>query len=229
MSILWPASRDYDMDQTRAATAIADSEVQASLLLAVGSLIWKWVSVAANVDFLLQINEEKFAVMFEFLQNIGWLVLALGGFAWTIIRFSTQKSVRQAPSWSTVVAAAILAFMFGILLAVRSTGNVPNLITGWGADQSSCHVTFDTNRLASFRANYKIALACGITDPTKDKLDDDGLTISNALVTVYLIERSESFKLLALPQLFRRLKWPRSLPFMPVVPLQKRLPSGLCV
>jgi hypothetical protein len=95
------------MDTTRAKTAISDSEIQASLLLTIGSLIWKWVSVAANVDFLLQINEERFAVIFDFLQNTGWWLLALGGFIWLIIRTThlfrgkePEQTAAVAPTWA---------------------------------------------------------------------------------------------------------------------------------
>jgi hypothetical protein len=175
---------EHPMDSARAKMAISDSELQASLLLAVGSLVWKWVSVAANIDFLLQINEEKFAMIFDFIENMGWIFLVIIAFIWGAIRLSRSEKASIAPSWSTVIVISIFSFMFGTLIAVRSTGHVPDLIGTWGSNPSGCTESVYTNKLLSFRTNYKLAVACGLDDATVDKLDDDAISISNAFTII---------------------------------------------
>src|ERR1700731_26674 len=78
-----------------------DPDVIASALLTFGSPIWKFISNVSNVDFLLSINEQKFAVMFDFLENIGWFLIILIGGGWLFIRFlhRDQRKQRPSPSW----------------------------------------------------------------------------------------------------------------------------------
>jgi hypothetical protein len=69
-------------------TLAKDPNIQASLLLAVGPAIWKWISAISNVDFLLSINGEKFNMFLSFLQGPGWIGLTVIGLIWTFTNYS---------------------------------------------------------------------------------------------------------------------------------------------
>jgi hypothetical protein len=151
---------------------------QASALLAIGPAIWRWVSHVSNVDFLLEVNEEKFSIIFDFMQNYGWWLLSLVGFVWLAINYYDRKGQGQPGNWPLIPTTALIAFMFGVLIAVRATGSVPNIVTGWGGPPGNCTATLDTSRLGSFKSKYKVALACGLEDATTDKLEDTNITFS---------------------------------------------------
>jgi hypothetical protein len=163
-----------------AAAIATDPDVLAPSILAAGSAIWKFISSVSNVDFLLSINEQKFAVLFDFLENTGWILLVLIGAGWLGIKYirgdwGVQKT---SPNWGLVIAVGLLAFMFGVLLAVKSTGAVPNVIAQWSLQDGKCSVAVDTTKLESFRKNYKLAVVCGVSDPLKDKMDDEAISVS---------------------------------------------------
>jgi hypothetical protein len=81
------------MGKEGSAKIISDPNVQASALLAVGSLLWKGISVASNIDFLLTINEERFKIFLDFLEGPGWILLTIAGIAWLF--FSADSSSQR--------------------------------------------------------------------------------------------------------------------------------------
>jgi hypothetical protein len=164
----------------------SDSDAQASIILAVGSALWKLISDISNVDFLLSINGEKFDLFLNFLQGPGWMLLTVIGVVWfivTVIRRRQADKYRplRSPSWGLVASSVVVAFLFGILIAINSSGSVPNVLIAWGSalNEQNCAATIDTTRLSSFRKKYKLAIACGATNSTIDHLDDDSIAISN--------------------------------------------------
>jgi hypothetical protein len=161
-----------------------DPNTQASALLAVGPALWRLVSNISNVDFLLEVNEEKFSMIFEFMQNYGWWILSLVGVYWIYFNWSNRKTAHDTSSWPLVPICSLIAFMFGVLLAVRATGSVPNIVTGWGGPPGACAALFDTTRLTSFKGKYKVALACGLEDATTDRLEDTNITFSKPFTIV---------------------------------------------
>jgi hypothetical protein len=158
-----------------------DSQLLASAILGFGSILWKVVSAVSNVDFLLSIKEERFAVLFNFFENTGWWLLAIVGAIWAIGRyFSKAQTRKRAPDWGMLISSAIITFLFGALIAVRSSGTVPNVITSYGHfNGNTCVATLDTKRLLIFADDYKVALVCGLTDPAVDKIADDRIALSN--------------------------------------------------
>jgi len=77
------------------------------------------------------------------------------------------------------LSSVAVAFLFGILIAISSSGGVPNIITAWGSpDHGVCNSSIDMSKILTFRKSYKVAMVCGLTDPTKDKLDDETITVS---------------------------------------------------
>jgi hypothetical protein len=162
---------------------IQDPQILASAILGFGSAAWKILSVWSNVDFLLSIREEQFAVIFQFFQNVGWLVLIAFAVAWAIVRAISNRSARvpvSIPDWPMLMCCGVIAFIFGVLIAVKSSGGFPQTIGAYGSDYSQqCSANLLTSRLQSFFENYKIALACGFVDPSTDKLEDERITVSN--------------------------------------------------
>jgi hypothetical protein len=155
-----------------------DSQLLASAVLGLGSGVWKAISAWSNVDFLLSIREERFAVMFEFFQNTGWIILLIIGVIWGVIRLSSKKK-KPLPDWSLLASTSIITFMFGVLIAVRASSGFPQIITGYGVEAPNCGANVTTTRLRSFRDEYRIGLVCGFGDPSRDQLDDDRVTVSN--------------------------------------------------
>jgi hypothetical protein len=174
------------MDAKTAKELVSDTEVQASAILAVGPAIWKWISDISNIDFLLSINGEKFNMFLSFLQGPGWILLTGIGGVWfgsiIIRRGSPGYVATKSPTWGLVGSSTVVAFLFGVFVAINSSGSVPNIIAGWGSISSDkeCNATLDGSRLSSFKKNYKLAIACGINDPSVDHLEDENITISNS-------------------------------------------------
>ena len=115
---------------------------------------------------------------FQFFESIGWIVLATVGAVWCFIAFHEKRT--DASKWPLVLSCSIVAFLFGALVAVKSSGGVPNVIGAWSPGPNNCTVSIDTSKLVSFRDKYKVIAVCGIGDPTIEKLDDDRITVSNA-------------------------------------------------
>lgn len=117
---------------------------------------------------------------FQFFQSVGWIVLCAIGVVWFVAAWKAKAPTVPNSKWNLVLSCSIVAFLFGALIAVKSSGGVPIVITGWGANTLVCQGNVDTSRLASFRDKYKLALACGINDPMTEKLDDVRITVSSA-------------------------------------------------
>jgi len=134
-----------------------------------------WLS---NVDFILSVREEKFGVIFQFLLTYGWWMLIIVGLVWALQAHKAPPDPYKV-HWGMVTVIGILAFAFGVLIAVYSTGSLPMIVIGYGADGNNCVATFDTSRLTDYRDKYRIALVCGISDPTIDRFDDQRIAVSS--------------------------------------------------
>lgn len=175
------------MDKKEAGELVSDGNVQASALLTIGPIIWKWISNVSNVDFLLSINGEKFNMTLNFFLGHGWFILALIGALWLLstIGFRSYTTRAASPNIAILISAIIVAFLFGVLFAVESTGGVPNVLAGWGSqDPRICNSSIDTKRLVSFRKDYKLAVVCGVQDMSKDRLEDEIITISSRFTII---------------------------------------------
>ena len=74
---------------------------------------------------------------------------------------------------------ALIAFLFGISIAIGVVSNPPSVTIAWGGIPGACNVVFDGQKLGGFAKDYKIAMACGIFNPSVDKLRDQNITLSN--------------------------------------------------
>jgi hypothetical protein len=176
-SMSLPSTRDQLPSNNFPSGLLPNSDTRASAVVSIGSIVWKIFGCIEHVDFLLSFREEKLAAIFNFFQNYGWWMAAIGGAIWYLI--SKRKVENQPPiGFSLVVAASAISFMFGLLLAVQVTGSVPLLVTKWGDTKRGCEATIDTSRLTSFSAGYKLALICLFRDPTINPGADDSIAIS---------------------------------------------------
>src|SRR5271165_6254672 len=164
-----------------------DSDTQASLVLTVGSIVWKGISYWEHADFLLSIREEKFQMMFDFLDSAGWAILLAIGLGWLYWArlIKNRSDVEKRPGWKMVFSCAVVAFLFGVLIALRASGGVPAVVTTWGGSVNvggvvQCNAIIDTSRLSSFKGKYKLVLICGMQDATVDILDNKEIMVSNS-------------------------------------------------
>jgi hypothetical protein len=170
------------MDKKEVTELASDGGVQASLLLTVGPVVWKFVSNVSNVDFLLGLNGEKFNMFLNFLEGPGWAALMVAGIMWFIARVAYRKyiPIKAGPNWGLLASSAVVSFLFGILVAVNSTGGVPTLIMGWGSsDPHICISQVNMVKLVGFAKDYKLAVVCGLGDASQDKLELETITVSN--------------------------------------------------
>jgi hypothetical protein len=174
------AKNQPSTQKSRQSQILNDPQSMASAILSVGAAAWKGLSVWSNVDFLLSIREERFAIMFQFFDTTGWWLLLIFGLAWLAVRWVRGPTQERVPSWAVVIAASVMMFLFGVLIAVKSSGEIPSVFVGWGGVPGRCSAIIDTSRLLSFRDTYKLALVCGIQDPATDILEDNRITISNS-------------------------------------------------
>jgi hypothetical protein len=158
-----------------------DTSTLASIVLTVGTLAWKVVSVWSDIDFLLSIRKQNFALIFNFIQSIGWVFISLFGAIWLVLRLYERERIRpnRNATWSMVGSCSIVAFLFGVLITVKSTGIMPLVVKGWGNTPIGCTAIIDTSRLLANKDRYKMGLACGLMDTTTERLEDERITISN--------------------------------------------------
>jgi hypothetical protein len=167
-----------------------DPDAWASGVLVGGSILAKWLSYAEHVEFLVSLREENFRMIFEVWSGIGWWFIGAAGIVWFLNRFSKRGSPHStSPSWGLVASCALIAFIFGSLIAVQSFGGIPQVISsqtvGYTVGPSGvattepCVATVDGTPLLTFKADFKLALVCVRPDPTKDILSDPHIFVSN--------------------------------------------------
>ena len=168
-----------------------DSDAWAAAILALGAGGARWLSYIEHIDFLVSIREEKFKMIFDLWQAIGWW-LAIGiGVIWFGYRFTKRGEPHDTgPTWGLVVSCTVIAFVFGSLIAVQSSGGFPQVIKahmtglaqipGVGTVTSEpCIASVDGSRLVSFKKEFKLVLVCAASDPTSDVLSDKKIIVSN--------------------------------------------------
>jgi hypothetical protein len=86
-----------------------DPTAWSGALLLFGSVAWKVLSVWSNLDFLLSIKSEGFAVMFSFFQDEGWIVIAFIG-ALALLAAWTHKTTKakEGPTWLLVSISRLM-------------------------------------------------------------------------------------------------------------------------
>jgi hypothetical protein len=150
------------------------------IFLALGSIIWKLLDWAGRIDFILSVQNQSFAVIFQSFASYGWLVIvAVCVLWWYQARKQAEKEQGEYRiTWGLVVSFGILSFLYGVLLTVYSTGTVPNVIASYGRGDSGCQSTVDTSRLTNFKNEFHLVVACGISNPAVDQLEETGISIS---------------------------------------------------
>ena len=126
-------------------------------------------------------------MMFDFLDSAGWAILLAIGLGWLYWArlIKNRSDVEKRPGWKMVFSCAVVAFLFGVLIALRASGGVPAVVTTWGGSVNvggvvQCNAIIDTSRLRSFKGKYKLVLICGMQDATVDILDNKEIMVSNS-------------------------------------------------
>jgi hypothetical protein len=165
----------------------ANPEVQASAILAVGPALWRWINHLSNVDFVLSFTGERFRVILTFLDDWGWLLATLLGLFIIYMHWRDRKKPAtqvHSPSWLMVIAISFVAFLFGITTTIQITGSVPAVTLAWGSAPGNCSSVIDGAKMIYFKKDYQVAMACGIFNPSIDKLQDVNITLSNTFEIV---------------------------------------------
>lgn len=157
-----------------------NSPKAAPVILAAGASVWRFISYLSNIDFILSVREERIAVVLELLLDYGWMLLIIAAVVWFLGANKAPQDVTKV-HWGMVTAVGILAFMFGVLIAVAggAGGALPQMITQWGGDQQGCNANIDVSRLESFKSKYRVVLICGISDNKNDAQEDTRISISS--------------------------------------------------
>lgn len=174
-----PATRPSKAAELR--EFVKDPETQGWTLLTIGTLIWRLVNHLSNVEFLLSFTNGGVSTVLTFLNEWGWLIVAAGGafFLYRHWRDRKNPTALGSPNWLTVFVIGCLAFLFGISAAIGFGSYPPSVIIAWGGIPDACNVVVDGAQLGGFADKYKVAFACGIFNPTEDKMRDQNITLSN--------------------------------------------------
>jgi len=156
-------------------------------IAAIGSIVWKIISWASNVDFVLSLQSEKFGVIMQTFQDWGWILVLVGTVFWGLYEFKNTKNGEGAQERVFITAGTLIscigvAFIFGVLLTVSSAASVPSVIVAWGPGATpkgpACLTELDTSHLKRYEGKFEIVGICGVTDPTTDMYTDPMITIS---------------------------------------------------
>jgi len=155
-----------------------NSPQAAPATLTLGTAAWKAFDFFANIDFLLSIQSKTFLTMFNFFAQYGWWIILIIGSIWWWYSLQYAPSPRIEPR--TVAVIGFLAFLWGVIVTVHSTGKVPNVIVGYGSlEAGACYARVNMERLQSFANDYDVALICGYDDQTIDKLTNPHVSVSS--------------------------------------------------
>ncbi len=146
-------------------------------ILGWGSLLWKLVGEASNIDFIMSIQASSLREAFQFALDYGVVALCLVGFAWWLA--INLKKLPRPSLGQTMAAIALMSFLWGFLIAVEATSSVPRVIGSWAVG-GGCDVTLLSPVIQKFKKKYDVAFICGIADAKADKLTDVRVSISRA-------------------------------------------------
>jgi len=158
-------------------------ETIAPLTLLIGDVLSKILSYAEHLDFLLSIRDAKFATMFQIFIDYAWWIIALSAGIWAIYEWGKHKDdpTGTASPGALVFSSAFVAFLFGVIITVRATGSLPEIVQSYGTDgiNGLCTAAVDTSRLEGFKDDYRVILICGVADPSLDPQEDDRISVSS--------------------------------------------------
>lgn len=146
------------------------------------SVLWQILGVAQGFAFILQIQDRTFrGLLFQGFVRYGWLALAGFSVIWGVWAFRKKarpEEVGFKATWGMVIAAGLVAFLYGVFITVRVTGSIPDVMGDWSPTSTGCRITVDTSRMETFKKKYNLVGLCGWNDSATDKLQQTGITIS---------------------------------------------------
>jgi hypothetical protein len=89
------------------------------------------------------------------------------------------ERVRGLSYWP-VIAMAVLAVIAWIPFIIHQFEVKPTVsVEAWGSLPDGCYEVLDGGKLQSFKSKYYVAMACGISNPTSDPLQDQAIAVSS--------------------------------------------------
>lgn len=151
----------------------------------VGSVGWKALDLALNVDFLLSLEDVQMANVFQFVLDYGWLGIFVPCVLWWVF---AAKHVSDT-NWPGTLAAsiamsAIVFFGVGAIATSSVIGGSPKVIISYGTRDAppACWADLNTSRLLNLAERYSLVMICGPFDTSIDHMADDRVVISNPFV-----------------------------------------------
>lgn len=104
-----------------------------------------------------------------------------------------RLTTHRIPGINWIVAALIGFVCLGLwqvfdigdrLQNMAGFNSVPDITTGWGGPSGICAAEYDATKLVVYANKYKLAMVCGIVDPTVDKMEDDRITFSKPFTII---------------------------------------------
>ncbi|MGB9069955.1 MAG: hypothetical protein WCC21_15410 [Candidatus Acidiferrales bacterium] len=155
----------------------------APLILFVGDLVLRLMTYAEHLDFILSVRDEKLATMLQLFKDSGWWIVALASAGWFLYEWKWRKENSNSANsvGALVFSAALVAFLFGALVAVSATGTLPTILQVYAGDgtNQTCNAQVDTSKLVGFQDGYHLILLCGVSDPKIDAQEDNRIAISS--------------------------------------------------
>jgi len=65
-----------------------------------------------------------------------------------------------------------------ILVTSKASNVIPQFLVAWGGTDKGCTVVVDTSGIVRTKDKYRLFLACQISDPTVDQLEDERIAVS---------------------------------------------------
>jgi hypothetical protein len=180
--------------QSKLSGRIFTSRTRNPAVVTFGSGAWKVVAVLLDTDFLLLLQDDQMASLFDWTIQYGWIFVLIGGLAWWIEEIIRQRDVGHSPSFTqSVLSIGSVFFVLGIIVASTYLSGKPYLITGHGrqiaGDIAYCPATVNMKRLKNYADDYRLVLICGPRDFNQDMMTDERVHFSTTH-TIYGTSRA---------------------------------------
>src|SRR5260370_28801912 len=122
------------------------------------SVIWKIVSVASNLEFVLTFKNGRIFQLIRFFDRTGWLAIAF--FALLAVAYHLMSEPKHKPKLKINLATLIVFTLFGVLFgAVWGANNAPPTIRSiaeWGIEgaQESCTLVINGQTIIGLAEKY---------------------------------------------------------------------------
>lgn len=167
-------------------SGIFSPQTRAPATLTLGSIFWKVVVWAIDLDFLLAIQDEQIAnVLDAIIQHIWWICL-VGGLLWWWERYRKRETKDKAPSFiETLFSFGLVFFVIGTIVTAKYvSGNPPLILATYRSFEpvARCAATINSGILRNYSEDYYFILICGPVDDETDEVFDERAVFSKPRV-----------------------------------------------